>query len=335
MRRMWALLSIVFALAACGGGDATPTITPRPTLTPTPLSTPLAYVPSPIPAGFAENPLQFVIVAQDSANAQAVQAELSARLLELSGVNVNVVVANRSAEAISALCRSGIEAVSAVWVAGLGYASARASGCGDALLRLELTDGRNDALGYEGVLLYSRRMETNSVSDTAGKNFCRLGYDDVYSWLLPTLILRNAGVNPDTLRVRDYADTESLLKGFVDTECDVTAMRLDAYDALVEEGANGIGQVRVVSRSQPLPAGVLFVSPLLSSDKQARLIEALLDLSRLDSTAEVTPAPDSTADNLLAPFFGVGRLVRVEARDFNALNSFLDATGINFRGLGQ
>jgi ABC-type phosphate/phosphonate transport system substrate-binding protein len=300
-------------------------------------------LPSPIPAGFAENPLQLVVVAQDNANARASQAELSARLLELSDVNVNVVVANRSAEAISALCRSGVEAVSAVWVSGLGYASARASGCGEALLRLELTDGRNDALGYEGVMLYSRRMETNAISDSAGKTFCRLGYDDVYSWVLPTLILRNAGVNPDTLRVRDYDDITSLLKGFVDTVCDVTALRFDVYDTLVEDGAEGIGQLRVVLRSQPLPAGVLFVSPLLPSDKQARLIEALLDLSRLDGVEEATPAPDDdTAEatpaprqSLLAPFFGDGRLVRVQARDFNALNSFLDATGVNFRGLGQ
>gem|GEM_PF-2983082 len=354
---MWRLVTYILimgVLVGCGaGGDATPVITARPTQSPTPLSTPLAYIATPIPAGFPENPLQLVLVPANREEAEAQIESLEARILEASDVNVKIVLADRTAEAVTALCRSGLDVVSAVWVDSLGYASARAQECGTPVLRVEYGEGRSASFGREMVILYARRIEGNALSDSAGRTFCRLGYDDLFSWVLPTLAYSNANVALDSFsRVRDFETYEEMFPSFTNAQCDVTAMPADVYNAFVESDTDGIGgQLRVVFRSIEWTSGVMFVSPLLSLDKQERLIEAFLTFSRLES-AEATPAPDDeeetpspdsestplpneAATTLLQPFLGAGRVVRALPNDFSSLNGFLDATNINFAGLGQ
>src|SRR5690606_32204941 len=82
-------------------------VTVMPTATPTPRSTPLPPVPTAIPSGSEENPVRMVIVpASSGLSARRAARELETSLSERTGRAVEVVLADRYAEALAALCDS-------------------------------------------------------------------------------------------------------------------------------------------------------------------------------------------------------------------------------------
>lgn len=332
------LMVLAFSVGACGGGGdlSTPTITPRPTLTATRLSTPLPYLPTPIPAGFPENPLQIVLVPANLEAAQANETAFEAELLAQTGVTVDIVLATRTAEVVTALCRSGSERVSLAWVDVLGYASAIAQGCGEATLKTVEQSA--------GVVLIARRLETSSLAQLASRTFCRLGYDDFYSWVLPTLILQSEGVAPEQLgQVRDFDTVEALLQAVTDTACDAIGLPEQDYDRLLSEGNPLINDLRLATRSVELPHGVLVVPPLVPLGNREALLQGLRLLSQSveptgEATAEVTPeATAETAEQsgLFTVFFGDSAWQDVSATTFDSLDRFFESTGINFATLGH
>ena len=122
-------LLLALMLASCRREAAQVQATAAPTLTPTPRSTPLPALPTAVPIGSAELPLQMVIplsVAGAKADTIAVQAAL----LEKSGLNVSIVVVEREADALAAVCSAGAQP-SVAWLGGLAFVAAHQRDCGE------------------------------------------------------------------------------------------------------------------------------------------------------------------------------------------------------------
>ncbi len=353
----WGLLLI--ALAACGSFGPEPTATfPRPTATP--ISTPLPGVATEIPAGIPQNPLQVVLVPADPQTAPALEDNLEAFLLETSNVTVDIVLADSPAEALGAVCNSGQGTVSAAFVDGITYAAAAAQEC--ALPQVQLERG-NDT-GEPGVLLVNSSLGVETADVFSGRTFCRLGLDDLYSWQLPTLVMRTAGVDiGDIGQIRDYESVEEMLSAVANGTCTGTGLSEAVWEANEDEFSETIS---VINTTPDIPYSVLimpFEAPLAA---RLSLTDALVNLNDVpqvalsEATPEVTPengengennetdegetsddTPDAEATesgetlNLLLPFFGEGEFVRVEEGDFDDLLGFLDESGLNLNQLGQ
>ena len=345
----WGLL--LMALAACGsfGPEPTPTF-PRPTATP--LSTPLPDIATAVPAGMPENPLQLLIVPSDPDTAPALEDDLEAFLLESSNVTLDVVLVESQAEALGAVCDSGEGTVSAAFVDGMTYAAAEAQGC--AAPQVQLERGRNT--GEPGVLLVNGSLGVESVDVFSGRTFCRLGLTDLYSWQLPTLVMRTAGLDiSDIGQINDYESVDEMLSAVANGTCTGTGLPEAVWEANEDEFSESIS---VIDTTPDIPYSVLIMPFEAPLSARLSLTDALIALDDVPQVALSEATPEATADtdestsgtdntpdaeatesaetiNLLLPFFGEGEFVRVAEDDFDDLQDFLDATGLNFSQLGQ
>ncbi len=312
----------LFMLAACLPDEAQQSPLAQATLTPTPRSTPLPPVPTVIPPGVEDNPIQMVIRAASGTRNLISNAQIESfqdAILDQSGLIVEITLVERYAEALAALCDSRPTSVVVAWLDGVSYEAAQALDCGEAVLQVE----RNSQTGDPGQIVTNGELQIGSLGALSDATFCRLGYDDYYSWLVPSLILQANGIDPANglTTVTDYPDADALIEAVVDGECAATGISESAFDDLR-------GTVRsdldVLETSAPFPYGVLVYPIALTLGERLRLTDALLALST-----------DLDGGDVMKPFLSQDNLETVETDDFEALSGFLSRTGLDFAQLGN
>lgn len=351
--RVIAVLTVLLIVAACATGpQATPTLV---RLSPTPVSTALPGIATVVPAGLPDNPLRMALVPVDMAAARALKADLEQAILEATNVTIEILLMESTADLLAALCNTSAEQVSVAWLDGLGYAAARAQNCGEAVLRAQRGVDRGAVVGEAGQIILTRTLGTTSLDVLNGRTFCRLGYQDLYSWLLPTIIMRRANVNPASLgEIIDLPDLESLVAAVAQGDCAGAGVSVSALEQL---DSPDVAQVRISSTTPPLPYAILvypYSIPLAArlslTDGLVAFSEALAEeLAALEATPEPTSeataeadteaTPEVTAEpepvNLLAAFLPATDLVRVQPGDFTAFEQFLNQARFDFAVLGQ
>lgn len=323
MAVMWILL--VMAAAACGrpAEQAVPN-TPRPTLTPTPLSTPLPIVPTAVPAGLAENPLRMIFrPAENPAGDE--ETRLETLLRDQAGVNVDVIVMESYADAFEALCQSAGNTVSAAWLDGISFAAARAQNCGTPDLLVQREDGDTLRSGAGGQMIANRALGSTDFGIARGRVYCRLGYADFYSWLLPTLILKSKRISPADLReIRDYDDMEALLTAVGNGECAASGLSETEWNRLLAENEALTSNIRPLDLTPPFPYAVLVYPLEVELSVRLAVTNGLIDIAENPATADV-----------LRPFLAQDGLARVEEGQFAELDAYLAGLGVNFAQLGE
>jgi ABC-type phosphate/phosphonate transport system substrate-binding protein len=315
------LLAILF-LAACREttGEQGPFVAA--TATATPRSTPLPAVATTVPPGIEENPIQMVLNPVGSASlvTDTQIANFEEAVAADSGLVVKVTLVDRYAEALAALCDSTPTNVTVAWLDGLTYRAAVAQGCGEPVMQVE--HGRSNAnSGDPGQIIAASGL--SSVQTLRGRTFCRLGYDDYYSWLVPSIIMQANGVDPvnDLEAVEDYDTYRALAQAVIDGDCDAAGMSESEFDdlsgALKEE-------LTVVETTPPFPYGILMYPISLPLGERIRLDNALLAMDI-----------DSEGSDAMRPLLGQDGLIRVADDDFEMLTEFLDSTGLDFAQLGN
>ena len=275
MFKRWHTIIVIFLLpllvAACG--PSAPQATARPTQTP--FSTPLPWISTPMPAGTGDNPLRMAILpAEDLSDDQITEFE---SLFASSGVAVQVVVAESESDALKLLCsNTTAEHAVVAWLDGIGYVSAYGRLCGQAQLLLSTGDG-DTQFGERVELIIRPELGTQQISAAEGRTFCRVGYDDSYSWRIPQLWFAQVDFDIaaiDTLE--DVEDYQSIVDGVASDTCDLGAVPGSMVDALDEDIAEAI----IVAKTSPvLPYGVLVVPPGLPQQHRDALSQVLVDAS--------------------------------------------------------
>lgn len=174
--------------------------------------------------------------------------------------------------------------------------------------------------GHAGLIIVNPRVGSRDLSAIVGRTFCRLGYDDLYSWLLPTLSFRARNI--DLLRdatIRDLPDVPALVAAVAAGDCTMAGVPAGALEALGQADA-----VRLAAESAPLPYGVLVYGPEVQLGVRLALDEALLALG--NSAADAA---------LLRPLLAQDALVRATPDDFAALRDFLTAARLDLARLGE
>lgn len=244
------------------------------------------------------------------------ETAVEAALLEETGLIVDVELVGSDADSVAALC-SVDGSPDAAWVSGLGYAAAAAQGCGVPELIVERGTGRRVSTTETVVIIVNDAFEASGVGGLVGETFCRVGYDDFYTWLVPMLMLQAGGVTdvPDTV---DVADVEALIQAVAAGD-DCIAAGLTAAD-LDRFGGDAADSVRALNRTAAVPYAIFMVSSQLSLDTRARLVDGLLDMAESDG---------------LETLLDQDNLVRVSADTLDEFDAFLRSTGIDFAQLGS
>jgi ABC-type phosphate/phosphonate transport system substrate-binding protein len=324
---MLALWAAVFFLAAgCRRLGAEFQATLQPTLTVTPRSTPLPALPTAAPLGQADNPLQMIIRPDGgSSAAQGAAADFEDAVKNESGLIIQVKLVERYAEALAALCDSSGGTIAAAWLDGLSYTAALAQNCGQPLMQVKRGSGNSARNGEAVSIIIKKGASIGSVSALKNKTFCRIGYDDTYTWLLPSLILEANSVAPLSLKaVNDYADVPKLVQAVADGDCDAAGISADALKQFASDIGDAADQVKTLETSIQFPYAILVVPAEVPLGTRLALTSTLTKLAQNSATAVKMRA--LLGQNALAP---------ANTDDFTELADFMASTGLNFAQLGN
>lgn len=267
------LYLLIVSLAACGPARVQVTATPRATATP--FSTALPIVPTALPLGLPDNPLRLALAPADLEAAQAQEEALEAQLAELSGVSVDLLLLADQRAVLEATC-SGAGQVSGL-LGDLLAVVAYARDCAQPFLQLSLDE---QSQRQSVILLRSDPNRTNdSLTALVGRTYCRLGLDDPMSWLIPSLLLQAANVQPMLRNVRDEA---ALRQGLANGTCDAAGFER----ANLSQDEAG----RIVAESPPLPILTWFMARAVPLEARRALLEAFSPASEVTLTPTASPA---------------------------------------------
>jgi ABC-type phosphate/phosphonate transport system substrate-binding protein len=322
LRPLVLCLLLLIALSACRRADSDQQLS-LPTLTPTPRSTPLPALPTAVPPGAEDNPLRMVLrPAGPRTTANNAAGQLEEALLEEAGLAVELVLVDRYAEALAALCESTAGRVSVAWLDGLALGAAQAQGCGTPMVLVE-RGGRDAQTGEVVQMVANSDLGVGEVAALEGTTFCRVSYTDPYTWLIPSLLLQSGGVRPlyDLEAVNDYEDTTALLEAVASGECDAAGLAQTDFEA--DADADVRDGVTVLAETPPFPYDVLFYP-----------LEAPLGVRIALNDALLAIAEDPARSQMLEDLLDIDGLRRVETGDFDDLNAFLERTGLDLGALG-
>ncbi len=319
-------VTVLLMAAACRRQEAETQQSTQPTFTPTPRSTPLPALPTSVAPGETGNPLQMVIHPDgDIKAAQAAASDFEKAILNESGLIIQVQVVERDAEALGALCGSSGGRTAAAWLNGLSYTAAQAQNCGQPLMQVE-RGTRNDLQSGQAVsIIIKKSASISSVSALKGKTFCRIGYDDLYTWLLPSVMLQANRVPPLSLKaVNDYPDIGKLVGAVAKGDCDAAGIPANGLEQFADDIGDAAKDVKILDTSIEFPYSVLMIPVEVSLGTRLTLTNTLMKLSENSATAVKMRA-----------LLGQNALVAANTDDFSELADFMASTGMDFAQLGN
>ncbi|MCK6578556.1 MAG: PhnD/SsuA/transferrin family substrate-binding protein [Anaerolineae bacterium] len=325
----WVIFLLVISFVTLSGCRRFVAVSPteRPTTTPTPRSTHLPPAPTAEPIGTGDNPIRVYFRLIESGRAEAsftAAAEaLAPELAQAAGLAVDVDLVGNDAEALAQLCASTPEQISVAWVSGAAYAAAYAQGCGSAALQISRGDRDQSHTGVEIALYGSREAGVAALASLSGKTLCRLGLDDLYTGLIPLVLLRGSGEDlfASIGGTQDLEDLDALIAGVISGDCGAAGMSVSDF----EERASADARIAtvVLARSVEIPYSVLILPDYLPLGQANALIDAFISIGN-----------GSRAD-LLRPLLLQSEIIRAEDADFSRLRAFFSQSGLSLADLGS
>jgi ABC-type phosphate/phosphonate transport system substrate-binding protein len=294
MTRLLGLLLMLFAatLTACGAAEQVVEATQ-----------------TPVPAAFA-----FAFVPAEPLEDDSLTTQLQSAVFAQTGLAMDILPVARGADALNTLCNRTQGIPSIALLDGLSAAAALAQECGQPVFWIGR--GEADALQYaDGVqLILAPQLGTQDLTAIQGRTLCRVSITDSVSWLIPVLMMRAAGADPESaLAVVDYPDYDALVAAVESGDCALTAVpsTLDLSDAQVTLGE---------STGDIFPLGMIFYSPDIQLGVRLALNAALAN-------------PNVSAP--LSALLGADAITEITPQDLESLRAFIDSTGADLVTLGQ
>jgi ABC-type phosphate/phosphonate transport system substrate-binding protein len=255
--------------------------------------------------------------------AESAAQALAESLTEETGLTIEVSVLETPADAVAALCSSGRAQIAVAWLNGLAYAAAHAANCGTPALQVERGAGRNAATGEPVQLIANSDANVSSIANLAENSFCRVGYTDFYTWIVPSMMLRAAGVDPvaGLGEITDVDDAAAVVEAVNEGDCDAAGLSATDY----EDFADGDAGENLVTVGQPvtIPYAILTYPPELPLGVRWTLTDGLLAI-----------ADDPERQDALDTLLNLDGLARVDEGDFNAIINFVRSTGVQLAAGG-
>jgi phosphonate transport system substrate-binding protein len=270
--------------------------------------------------GTEENPIVWAFVPSGETERVSAGADAVASLLQQeTGLYFDTFVATEYAGVIEAMCSDPVKANMGS-LATFAYILAHERGCADA----ELVSVRFGSAVYNGQIIVRADSGIESIADLKGKTFCRPDALSTSGWIIPSIELKAAGVNPDTdlAQVVDAGSHDAVVAAVYNGECDAGSTYVDARTTIEEEHPDVMDVIKVISVSVDIPNdGVQYV-PSMSRELRDQINTALLAIA---DTEEGQAALDEA--------YSWAGLQKVDDSFYDPFRQILDAAGVNIEEL--
>jgi len=226
--------------------------------------------------------------------------ELAAMIAERTGYNVEANVATSYAAVIEAM---GAGNAQVGWLNTFGYILAHEKYGVD----VALATVRFGSTSYKGQIITRADSGITSIEDLAGKTFCRPDPLSTSGWIIPSITLAAAGLDPATdIEVTDVGSHNNVVAAVYNGECDAGATYVDARGTIEDDFPDVKDVVVVIKESADIPNDTVSFAPDVPADVRENVVNALLDIASteegqaaLESLYEIAglePADDSFYD---------------------------------------
>jgi phosphonate transport system substrate-binding protein len=234
--------------------------------------------------GSEENPIIWVFVPSGEVERVTAGAESVADLLnEETGLYFDILVATEYAGAVEAMCADPAEAHMSS-LATFAYVMAADRGCAEAAM----LSVRYGSPTYNGQFLVRADSGLTSLEDLAGASFCRPDPLSTSGWVIPSIMMRGAGVDPnnDLAEVIDAGSHEAAAAAVLEGTCDVAATYVDARTRIEEDYPNIMDETVVIAVEPDIPNdGVQFI-PELDAELRQQIVDGLVAVSQTEAGVE-------------------------------------------------
>jgi phosphonate transport system substrate-binding protein len=234
--------------------------------------------------GTEENPIIWAVVPSGETDRVVTGfEEVAAMIFDETGLVVEPFVATEYAGVIEAMCSDPTKAHMAS-LATFSYILASEKGCAEAAL----VSVRFGSPVYNGQIFVRNDSGIASVADLAGKTFCRPDPLSTSGWIIPSIALQAAGLDPDTDlgQVVDAGSHDASVAGVYNGDCDAGSSYVDARGTIEEDYPDVMDVIQVIEISADIPNdGVQFVSGF-DAELQAQIVDALLAIAETEAGQE-------------------------------------------------
>jgi phosphonate transport system substrate-binding protein len=152
----------------------------------------------------------------------------------------------------------------------------------------ELVAVRYGSPSYTGQIFVRADSGIESLEDLAGKTFCRPDPLSTSGWIIPSIELQAAGVNPETdlAEVVDAGSHDAAVAGVYNGDCDAGSSFVDARSNLEEDYPDIMEAIKVINVSVEIPNDGVQYHPIVSEELRTQINEALMAMSETEEGAE-------------------------------------------------
>ena len=245
--------------------------------------------------------------------------EVASMIYDETGLVVKPLVATEYAGVIEAMCSDPPKAHMAS-LATFSYILAHERGCAD----VALVSVRFGSAVYNGQIFVRADSGIETLADLKGKTVCRPDPLSTSGWIIPSITLKAAGIDPDTdlAEIVDAGSHDASVAGVYNGDCDAGTSYVDARSTIEEEYPDVMDVIKVIEVSTDIPNdGVQFV-PDMDPAMRDQIVNALLAIADTEEgQAALDVAYSWTAlekhdDSFYDPFRQVLDAAGVSASDF-------------------
>lgn len=129
---------------------------------------------------------------------------------------------------------------------------------------------------YASLIISRKDSGIASLADLKGKKFCRPDAESTSGWIVPSITLKAAGVDPETdLTIVDSGNHDGVVTGVYNGDCDAGAIFDDARGNVEKDLPDVKEVVAVLATSDAIPNDNLSVVQGFPAELSARLVSGL------------------------------------------------------------
>ena len=231
-----------------------------------------------------DNPIIWSFVPSGEMETVAAGAQEIADLLhDETGLYFETNVATEYAGVIEAMCSDPPEAHMGS-LATFSYVLANER-CG---IATELVAVRYGSPTYNGQIIAGANTGITSLTDLAGKTFCRPDPLSTSGWIIPDLTMRAAGINPNTdlAEIVDAGSHDAVVAAVYNGDCDAGASYVDARGTIEEDNPDVMEKVVVIAVTEDIPNdGVQFI-PGMDEELKTQIVDGLMAIAATEEGQE-------------------------------------------------
>ena len=272
--------------------------------------------------GTEENPIVWSFVPSGNMQRVSSGAQSVADLLHAkTGLYFKTNVATEYAGVIEAM-KSNPPTAHMASLATFSYVMAHEMGVANAVL----VAIRFGSPTYNGQIITQANSGIKKVSDLKGKTFARPDPLSTSGWIIPMLIMKAAGLDPekDLARVVDAGSHDAVVSAVYNNQADAGATYVDARTRIEKDHPDVMKKLVVIKVTPSIPNdGVQFI-PSFPKDLQEKIVNALLEIAK-----------DEKGKKALNTAYQWNGLKKIDDSFYDPFRQLLQASGMSIKELQE